>query len=610
MNVRIDSGIKVTYAGDRPEIDYINADLLLFPKVDFIQEVLDLETRSSPLAKFDIQEDNINYRWSGADIGNIDFSINSRVKVDNKFRRVKDKIRFPLERIDPGYLIYTKPSDKIDINKDIEQKAFEIVQGEDDLYIAVYKLADWVNRNIKYDLNTLTAEAVQQSSWVLDNREGVCDELTNLFISFLRSLGIPARFVSGLVYSNLDYKWGPHGWAEVYFPGQGWVPFDVTFGQYGWVDPSHVKLQTSLDSGNPSIEYRWRARDIDISTKEIGVSASLVSKESKLENYVELNLEPLVREAGFGSYIPIVVSVENLKDFYVPVNIFVSKAPELVEPSVGGIILRPNEIRTISWIAKVPDELDRDYIYNSVIEIMDNFGNVESGELVFSRKFKNYGLDWAEENVKGIKERAVKNRFEGLDFSCSLDRSKYYSGDKAIVKCSLRNDEGGVLKVCLLDQCKDVSLEENKESSINFDLVLSKSGRIVLSAENLDSVEYSYISFEVIGIPKVEVRELEPRNISYGARGDLSFDLYSYELAKDIKVSINGLRDVEVEELSGRYKVIVPFKGSNFPYGEIKMHLVYYDEIGKKYEDDLTFVISVRDLPWHYKMLRWFRDLV
>ena len=128
--------------------------------------------------------------------------------------------------------------------------------------VIVFKIGEWTKKNIKYDLSTLTESVSQKASWVLKNKEGVCDELTNLFISMLRSVGIPARFVTGMVYTNMESSWGNHGWAEVYFPGKGRVPWDVTFGQFGWVDPSHVKLDDDVDSGESSVNYKWRSRNI------------------------------------------------------------------------------------------------------------------------------------------------------------------------------------------------------------------------------------------------------------------------------------------------------------------------------------------------------------
>ena len=155
----------------------------------------------------------------------------------------------------------------IDINDEIRQIASSIVQGEDDLYTAVFKLAEWVENNVEYELSTLTAEATQKASWVVDNKKGVCDEITSLFISMSRSLGIPARFVTGISHSNINLQnqgWDLHGWAEVYFPGFGWVPFDVTYKELGFVGTTHIKLKTTLDSREVSINYATRSRNTQI----------------------------------------------------------------------------------------------------------------------------------------------------------------------------------------------------------------------------------------------------------------------------------------------------------------------------------------------------------
>ena len=56
-----------------------------------------------------------------------------------------------------------------------------------------------MRKNVKYDITTSTEDVSQKSSWVLKNKIGVCDEITNLFISLNRASGIPARFVSGVV---------------------------------------------------------------------------------------------------------------------------------------------------------------------------------------------------------------------------------------------------------------------------------------------------------------------------------------------------------------------------------------------------------------------------
>ncbi len=62
---------------------------------------------------------------------------------------------------------------------------------------------------------------------------GVCQDFANLFISVVRSWGVPARYVMGYQAPELTAKAGEgevatHAWAEVLVPGGGWIGFDAT----------------------------------------------------------------------------------------------------------------------------------------------------------------------------------------------------------------------------------------------------------------------------------------------------------------------------------------------------------------------------------------------
>jgi transglutaminase-like putative cysteine protease len=66
---------------------------------------------------------------------------------------------------------------------------------------------------------------------VLKHRAGVCQDFTHLMIGLARSLGIPARYVSGLVHPDAQRFRGysqTHAWCELLFPLAGWVGFDPT----------------------------------------------------------------------------------------------------------------------------------------------------------------------------------------------------------------------------------------------------------------------------------------------------------------------------------------------------------------------------------------------
>jgi transglutaminase-like putative cysteine protease len=58
---------------------------------------------------------------------------------------------------------------------------------------------------------------------------GVCQDHAHLFIAAARSIGIPARYVSGYLWTGGDdeaYE-ASHAWAEAFVPELGWVGFDA-----------------------------------------------------------------------------------------------------------------------------------------------------------------------------------------------------------------------------------------------------------------------------------------------------------------------------------------------------------------------------------------------
>ena len=67
-------------------------------------------------------------------------------------------------------------------------------------------------------------------AYVVREGHGDCGQVGLLYISLMRSLGIPARWESGWMIHPGEKNL--HDWAEVYFEGIGWVPVDVSFGRY------------------------------------------------------------------------------------------------------------------------------------------------------------------------------------------------------------------------------------------------------------------------------------------------------------------------------------------------------------------------------------------
>lgn len=65
---------------------------------------------------------------------------------------------------------------------------------------------------------------------VLKSRHGVCQDFAHLMIACLRSLALPARYVSGYLRSdaNLTGAEASHAWLAVWCPMLGWQGFDPT----------------------------------------------------------------------------------------------------------------------------------------------------------------------------------------------------------------------------------------------------------------------------------------------------------------------------------------------------------------------------------------------
>jgi transglutaminase-like putative cysteine protease len=81
----------------------------------------------------------------------------------------------------------------------------------------------------------------------LKERVGSCRDLAMLMIESCRSMGLPARFVSGYhLVEPKPERYDLHAWAEVYLQGAGWRGFDPS-GQ-GAVDDRYIPVATSSKS--------------------------------------------------------------------------------------------------------------------------------------------------------------------------------------------------------------------------------------------------------------------------------------------------------------------------------------------------------------------------
>ena len=85
-----------------------------------------------------------------------------------------------------------------------------------------------IHREFEYDQRATTVTTPVGE--VLSSRQGVCQDFAHIMIACMRSLGLPARYVSGYLRSG-DGSVGAqasHAWVSVFCPGFGWLDFDPT----------------------------------------------------------------------------------------------------------------------------------------------------------------------------------------------------------------------------------------------------------------------------------------------------------------------------------------------------------------------------------------------
>lgn len=135
-------------------------------------------------------------------------------------------VRGAVERLPDAVFARSTPLTETDAA--ITTFAFDSVAGAGDDDIArLHALKSAVHRELSFDVEPTHAGTTAVQAFML--RRGVCQDLTHVFIAAARSLGYPARYVSGhLAHADGRELDAAHAWAEAKVPGLGWVGFDPT----------------------------------------------------------------------------------------------------------------------------------------------------------------------------------------------------------------------------------------------------------------------------------------------------------------------------------------------------------------------------------------------
>lgn len=86
-------------------------------------------------------------------------------------------------------------------------------------------LMSHVYATLQYEKGVTDVRTTAEQALVL--QRGVCQDFSHLMLAACRTLKIPARYVSGYLYSE-NPDTASHAWVDVCIPGEGWISLDPT----------------------------------------------------------------------------------------------------------------------------------------------------------------------------------------------------------------------------------------------------------------------------------------------------------------------------------------------------------------------------------------------
>ena len=150
-------------------------------------------------------------------------------------------------------------------NPYISDKASEILHnsGTNNSFLVAKELFIWLKQNIRYQIH-LGENNAQPAETTFQIKTGDCDDLSFLYISLCRSVGIPSRFIRGFLIEEETAV--PHEWVEVFVGGglgnDGWIPVECAgvsddieaevHQNFGLESAAHLRLFTD-DGSNESL---------------------------------------------------------------------------------------------------------------------------------------------------------------------------------------------------------------------------------------------------------------------------------------------------------------------------------------------------------------------
>jgi len=149
---------------------------------------------------------------------------------------------------------FLPPSPRIPADRAIADHARRAVAGAADVVVAAEQLGRAIHADLTFDSTATTVDTAPAEAFA--QRHGVCQDFAQIMICGLRSLGIPAGYVSGFLRTlpppgqpRLEGADAMHAWVRFWAgPEAGWIEYDPTNACPAGED--HVTVAQGRDYGD------------------------------------------------------------------------------------------------------------------------------------------------------------------------------------------------------------------------------------------------------------------------------------------------------------------------------------------------------------------------
>ena len=165
----------------------------------------------------------------------------------------------------------------------VDVLAMHVAGSAESLLGRMRAVTDWVYEFIRYKRGTTNVSTTAEQ--VVSAMEGVCQDKTHLALGMLRALGVPCRYVSGLLTGQTGET---HSWMEVLHPIDGWLGMDPTRGITLPPARDYVKLAVGRDYSDVSPVYGSLVSKASGSDCAVAASVRFEGLEPDLDDALEL----------------------------------------------------------------------------------------------------------------------------------------------------------------------------------------------------------------------------------------------------------------------------------------------------------------------------------